>query len=348
MATWILKRLMAIGVLRRWFRRRYCVEAKELQQELFEHRFENPVGLAPGYDKNAEIFVEMTALGFGFIEIGTVTAKAQPGNPKPRLFRLVKDRALVNRMGFNNDGAEAVRERLQRRAPVGPLGVNIGRSKVVPNEEAIKDYCESLEQLWEFASYITVNVSSPNTPELRALQTKERLTPLLRTIKTRAAGLAEEAKRTPPPVLVKIAPDLDDDEIDDLCEVVTEIGLDGIICTNTTISREGLTTEDAEVEKLGAGGLSGRPLRKRALEVLRRVRANLSDEIPIIASGGISNAEHAWESIRAGANLIQIYTALIYEGPSLMRRINRGLVKHLREGGFSSLSEAVGGGRREM
>lgn len=339
--TRLFKAMLWLPLVGRWIRWRHRCRAPELAQDLLGLRFENPVGLAAGFDKNAEIFDEMSALGFGFVEIGTVTARAQPGNPKPRLFRLPRDKALINRFGFNNDGAAEVAKRLTGRALPIPLGVNIGRSKVVSNEQAIDDYLESLETLWSYASYITVNVSSPNTPELRALQTRDRLGPLLDALRGRLGELAEAADRQPPPLLLKVAPDLSDDELVEVCEVIRERAIDGIIATNTTISRDGLTTPAIEVEKLGAGGLSGPPLAERSLEVVRKLREQLGADVPIIASGGIFDAEGAWRALQAGARLIQVYTGLIYNGPGFVKAINQGLLRRLRERGISSVAEVA-------
>jgi dihydroorotate dehydrogenase len=333
---------MAVGFLRRWMSRRHRVDAPELRQKLMGIEFDNPVGLGAGFDKNAEMYVEMAALGFGFVEIGTVTARAQPGNPRPRLFRLKRDQALINRMGFNNDGAARVSARLRKGRAACTLGVNIGRSKVVSNDEAIADYLTSLELLWETASYVTVNVSSPNTPGLRSLQGAEQLGPLLSSVRERLAELAAEADRPPPPVVLKVAPDLDGSAIDDLCGILSQGTVDAVICSNTTIERTGLVTPPATVESMGAGGLSGRPLRKRTLEVIRAFRRRLGDDFPIIGSGGIFDAESAWNAVTAGASLVQIYTGFIYRGPGIVREINRGLLARLREAGLSNIREAVG------
>ncbi|HZE30225.1 MAG TPA: quinone-dependent dihydroorotate dehydrogenase, partial [Actinoallomurus sp.] len=270
------------------------------------------------------------AFGFGFVEIGTVTARAQPGNPRPRLFRLVKDRAIVNRMGFNNEGARAAAARLR-----GPrriiVGVNIGKTKVVPEHEAVADYVESTERLAALADYLVVNVSSPNTPGLRNLQAVEHLRPLLEAV--RAA--ARRATPRPVPLLVKIAPDLDDADVDAVADLALDLGLDGIIATNTTISRDGLTSSNAEAA--GAGGLSGAPLKSRSLEVLRRLRERTGDRLVLISVGGIETADEAWERIQAGATLVQAYTGLIYGGPSWPRRINRGLSARLRREGRTTI-----------
>lgn len=290
--------------------------------------FPSPIGLAAGFDKDAEAYNALGAFGFGFVEVGTVTARPQPGNPKPRLFRLVRDRAIVNRMGFNNEGARAAADRLRGRRRV-IVGVNIGKSKVVPEDEAVADYVQSTERLAALADYLVVNVSSPNTPGLRNLQAVEHLRPLLTAVR-------EAARRTTPrhvPLLVKIAPDLADPDVDAVADLALELGLDGVIATNTTISREGLASGTAQVEAAGAGGLSGAPLKHRSLEVLQRLRARVGDRLVLVSVGGIETADEAWERLQAGATLVQAYTGLIYGGPSWPRRINRGLAARLRREG---------------
>ena len=291
--------------------------------------FPGPFGLAAGFDKNAVGVEGLAALGFGFVEVGTVTARAQPGNPAPRLFRLPADRALVNRMGFNNDGAEAVAARLaawrrrSARRGGGPVivGVNIGKTKVVPEGEAAADYTASARLLAPHADYLVVNVSSPNTPGLRDLQAVDVLEPLLGAV--RAA--ADEAAGRPVPLLVKIAPDLADDDVDAIADLAVRTGLDGIIATNTTIARAGLRTPAGQVAALGPGGLSGPVLRERALDVLRRLRARVGDETTLVAAGGITTAQDAADRLAAGADLLQGYTGFIYEGPFWAARIHRGL-----------------------
>ncbi|MGA4543636.1 quinone-dependent dihydroorotate dehydrogenase [Uniformispora flossi] len=303
--------------------------------------FPGPFGLAAGFDKNAVGIDELGALGFDFVEIGTVTAQAQPGNPKKRLFRLVEDRAVVNRMGFNNDGATAVAARLHARGPRRPkhptvLGVNIGKTKVVPEAEAAADYVASTEKLARHADYLVVNVSSPNTPGLRNLQAVEHLRPLLAAVRD-AADRTVTARRVP--LLVKIAPDLADDDIDAVADLALELGLDGIIATNTTIGRDGLRSSRAEVEACGAGGLSGAPLKARSLEVLRRLRARVGDRIVLVGVGGVENAADVWERLEAGATLVQGYTGFIYEGPFWCRKIHRELSDRLRTSTYTSLAE---------
>ena len=313
-----------------------------LSQSVWGLHFPNPVGLAAGYDKNAAVPLVWSALGFGFAELGTITAKAQPGNPKPRIFRLRQDKALINRLGFNNDGAIAIAQRLtsvlppSRSHPV-PLGFNIGKSKVTPLEEAESDYLASLEQLFPFADYLVVNVSSPNTPELRKLQESERLGRLLDTLQARNRQLSTQAKITPKPLLVKIAPDLTNDDVREVAQVAQAVGVAGLIATNTTIARPQLRTSVKE-----EGGLSGKPLAARACEVLRILYRAVEGKLPLIGVGGIFSAEDAYARIRAGASLIQIYTGLIYQGPLLPRAIMTGLVTRLVHDGVSHIREAIG------
>ena len=293
--------------------------------------FPGPFGLAAGFDKNAVGIDALAALGFSFVEVGTVTARPQPGNPAPRMFRLVRDRCLINRMGFNNDGADAVAARLARRAaaiernpgkfPPVILGVNIGKTKVVPEDEAVADYVYSAAKLAPYADYLTVNVSSPNTPGLRNLQAVEVLRPLLLAV--RDAADAAAGRRVP--LLVKIAPDLANEDVDAVADLAVEIGLDGIIATNTTISRHGLLTAESEVAAYGAGGLSGPVLRPRAIDVLTRLRGRVGPEMTIIGVGGITTAAHAQEFLDAGATLLQGFTGFIYEGPLWARRVQHGL-----------------------
>ncbi|WP_372733475.1 quinone-dependent dihydroorotate dehydrogenase [Nocardioides sp.] len=281
-------------------------------------RFPNALGLAAGFDKNAVGIDALAALGFGHVEIGTVTGQAQPGNPKPRLFRLPADRAVINRMGFNNDGAEIVAARLAARGrrPGPVLGINIGKSKVVPEDQAVGDYEKSARLLAPHADYLVVNVSSPNTPGLRNLQSVEKLEPILLAVRAVAGEV---------PLLVKIAPDLADDDVLEVADLATRIGLDGIVATNTTISRDGLVSPRAQIEAAGDGGLSGRPLNARSLEVLRLLRGRVGEGLTLVGVGGITTAEDAQARLDAGADLLQGYTAFIYEGPGWPRRILRGI-----------------------
>jgi dihydroorotate dehydrogenase len=296
-----------------------------------------PLGLAAGFDKEARGASELLALGFGFVEVGTVTAEAQPGNPRPRMFRLTRDRALINRLGFNNEGAAVAASRLDG-GRAGIVGVNIGKTKVVPEEQAIADYVASAERLAPLADYMVVNVSSPNTPGLRNLQATEKLRPLLAAV--RAACDRAAPRRLP--LLVKIAPDLADDDVDEVADLALELGLDGIIATNTTIGRDGLATPAAEVAAIGAGGLSGRPLKARSLAVLRRLRARVGTRLVLISVGGIESADDAWQRIRAGATLVQAYTGFIYGGPGWPRAVHRGLARKVRAAGLASIQDAIG------
>jgi dihydroorotate dehydrogenase len=289
--------------------------------------FPGPLGLAAGFDKDGRGVAGLAALGFGFVEVGTVTARPQPGNPKPRMFRFPAERALVNRMGFNNAGAAALASRLRALRGKRPIvGVNIGKTKVVPEDEAIADYVTSARLVADAADYVVVNVSSPNTPGLRDLQAADKLKPLLLAVRLALDG-ASPRRRVP--LLVKIAPDLADPDIDAIADLALDLGLDGIIATNTTISREGLH-DTAAVADAGTGGLSGAPLKARALEVLRRLHARTGDRLVLVAAGGIETPEDAWDRLQAGATLLQAYTAFIYEGPFWPRRLQAGLAARLR------------------
>ncbi len=299
------------------------VEHPKLEKELFGLHFKNPVGLAAGLDKDAKAFDELASLGFGFIEIGTLTPKAQPGNDKPRLFRLPKDEALINRMGFNNEGVDAAVERLKHKKTNTIIGGNIGKNKVTANEDAIKDYEYCFNALFDVVDYFVVNVSSPNTPNLRALQDKEPLTALLNHLQQ-----INNAKPKSKPLLLKIAPDLTDSQLDDIIDIVAVTKIDGIIATNTTIAREPLTYPKAEIEAIGMGGLSGKPLTKRSTEVIRYLKTKSNNAFPIIGVGGIHSPEDAIEKIKAGADLIQLYSGFIYEGPGLIKRINKALINN--------------------
>lgn len=292
--------------------------------------------MAAGFDKDGRHVDGLLALGFGSVEVGTVTARPQPGNPRPRLFRLPADRALINRMGFNNEGAAAAAARLARRRHRGGIvGVNIGKTKVVPAERAADDYRGSAAAVAPVADYVVINVSSPNTPGLRDLQAAERLRPVIAAVRE-ALG---EAGRPDLPLLVKIAPDLADEDIDAVADLAVELGLAGIIATNTTIAREGLKTPREEVEALGAGGLSGPPLAQRSLAVLRRLRARVGDRLEIVSVGGVTTPEDVLERLRAGACLVQVYTGFVYGGPLWAWRCNRALARAVREAGARSASE---------
>ena len=300
----------------------FKINNEKLEREVFGIKFANPVGLAAGFDKEAEFIDEFASLGFGFIEIGTITPKGQPGNPQPRLFRLKADKALINRMGFNNEGVEQAVTQLKKRRSKVIVGGNIGKNKVTPNEEAFRDYELCFEALFDHVDYFAVNVSSPNTPNLRELQEKEPLKQLLQRLKKRNA-----AKRAPKPILLKIAPDLSDEQLDDIIEIVGEVALDGVIATNTTISRNGLNTDRNMLEKIGNGGLSGKPVKDRSTQVIRYLKENTPKPFPIIGVGGIDAPEDALEKLEAGASLVQLYTGFIYQGPSLIKRINKAILK---------------------
>lgn len=297
-----------------------------LKQKLFGLEFENPVGLAAGFDKDARLIDELAAFGFGFIEIGTLTPKPQPGNDKPRLFRLPADEAIINRMGFNNEGVDAAVVRLRNRKSKVIVGGNIGKNKITPNENAFDDYAQCLKTLDPYVDYFVVNVSSPNTPGLRELQEKEPLRKLMSDVK--ALSLQQPK---PKPVLLKIAPDLTNEQIDDIIDILQSTGTDGVIATNTTISRANLKTPNADLEKIGNGGLSGRPLVKRSTEIIQYLRAGLGNQFPIVGVGGIMTPQDALEKINAGANLVQLYTGFIYSGPSLVKKINQSIVRSVRD-----------------
>lgn len=304
--------------------------------------FANPVGLAAGFDKNGTAAQALSALGFGFIEVGTVTKEAQPGNPKPRLFRLPRDRALINRLGFNNHGAKALAERLRIHRPNCVLGVNIGKSRSVAIEDSIPDYLASFDAVYDIADYIAVNVSSPNTPNLRELQRADLLTDLLQSLQERNGELARMRSGSGRPLLLKIAPDLNQAEIESIIDVAMRTNISGIIATNTTVKRDGLQTSAVEVQACGEGGLSGAPLRDQSNQVISLLYRLTRGELPIIGVGGIFTAEDAWDKICAGASLIQLYTGFIYEGPGIAKRINEGLAEILRREGLNSIDEAVG------
>jgi dihydroorotate dehydrogenase len=300
------------------FRAMYEVNDRRLETEVFGLKFKNPVGLAAGFDKNAVLYKELSNFGFGFIEIGTITPKAQDGNPKKRLFRLKEDSAIINRMGFNNGGVEEAVLRLKKNNGV-LIGGNIGKNKVTPNEEATSDYEICFEALFDYVDYFVVNVSSPNTPNLRALQDKEPLTELLQTLQNK-----NWAKPKQKPILLKIAPDLTDEQLLDIIDIVNETKIAGVIATNTTLSRDGLVSEN----KIETGGLSGKPLEKRSTEVIRFLAEKSNQSFPIIGVGGIHSAEDALEKLAAGASLVQLYTGFIYEGPALVKAINKAVLSN--------------------
>jgi dihydroorotate dehydrogenase len=319
-------------------------ESEMLNTDLFNLCFRNPVGLAAGFDKDGVALESLAALGFGFIEAGTVTFHPQPGNPKPRMFRLAEDQALINRAGFNNGGAAAFVQHVEHHPPDNCiLGISIGKSKITPLEEATADYLASFDLVYKLADYVAINVSSPNTPQLRELQQSEQLTSLLVALQTRNRELQERYKRaTPVPLLVKISPDLEPRELEIIVDVIQRLQIDGIIATNTTTSRDNLRTDRTAVEACGAGGLSGKPLTRRATQMIADLYRLTNGRIPLIGVGGIFTAEDAWEKICAGASLVQLYTGFIYKGPLIVRQINEGLVEILRREGFTNVAGAVG------
>lgn len=306
------------------FRKRYVIEDPRLEREVFGLRFKNPVGLAAGFDKDAKLFNEFSDFGFGFVEIGTLTPKPQKGNPKKRLFRLKEDEAIINRMGFNNAGVFDALERLKKEYRV-LVGGNIGKNKVTPNEDAVKDYLICFEALFENVDYFVVNVSSPNTPGLRELQEKEPLMRLLKKLKRENKKNAAKLATTEKPILLKIAPDLTNDQLMDIVYIVKATKIDGVIATNTTIARNNLKSHLTLVEE--KGGLSGKPLKNRSTEVIRFLAEKSNKAFPIIGVGGIHSPEDALEKLEAGADLIQLYSGFIYEGPGLVKKINTAILE---------------------
>ena len=299
----------------------YDFQHPSLEREVFGLKFKNPVGLAAGFDKDARLYNELGNLGFGFIEIGTLTPKGQPGNDKPRLFRLPEDGGLINRMGFNNNGVEDAVKRLKGRNPNLIIGGNIGKNKITPNEKALEDYSMAFDALYDSVDYFVVNVSSPNTPNLRALQDKEPLTHLLSELQVK------NQERGGKPLLLKIAPDLTHSQLDDILQIAEDTKLSGLIATNTTISREGLKTPKKTIEAIGAGGVSGKPVTTRSTEVIEYLVKNSNDKLPIIGVGGIFTADDVKAKLDVGAKLVQVYTGFIYEGPGMIKKINKNLVK---------------------
>lgn len=298
----------------------FCVENKSLEKKLFGLRFKNPVGLAAGFDKNAKYIDELEALGFGFIEIGTVTPLPQEGNPKPRLFRLPKDQAIINRLGFNNDGADAIVERLKKRKSNLIIGGNIGKNKITPNEKAVDDYVICFNKLFDYVDYFVVNVSSPNTPNLRALQEKDKLQDLLSTLQNLNLNKPQQK-----PILLKIAPDLTNEQLQDIAEIIENTKIAGLISSNTTISRENLSTAKTDVEAIGAGGVSGAPLLASSNKILNTISSKINT--PIIGVGGIITPKDALTKFKNGAEMVQIYTGFVYSGPGLVKGILKLLQK---------------------
>ena len=318
--------------------------APELAVDLFGLHFSHPVGLAAGLDKNAKAVAGLSRIGLSFMEVGTVTPKGQAGNELPRLFRLPPDEALINRMGFNNEGADAMAERLRKLGGKRriPLAVNIGKNKATPNENAPDDYRECVRKLFPYGDFFVVNISSPNTPDLRALQHGDELRSLLEAVKDEMGKQAERHGDLPKPILVKIAPDNTDEQLAYMAEAIQLSGMSGIIATNTTIGREGLT----HANRSETGGMSGRPLTARSTEVIRSIYALTKGKLPIIGSGGIFTADDAYAKIRAGASLVEVYTALIYRGPGVLKSIHGGLLKRMKQDGFTRISQAVGADHR--
>ena len=312
---------MIPGVIWTWILL-FKVQDTRLEREVFGLKFENPVGLAAGFDKDAKLFDELGAFGFGFVEIGTVTPLPQQGNPKPRLFRLKQDHGLINRMGFNNSGIEAVTSKLRRNKTKLIIGGNIGKNKLTPNEDAVSDYEICFEKLFPYVDYFAVNVSSPNTPGLRDLQEKAPLTALLNRLQE-----LNSAKDKRKPILLKIAPDLTNAQLDDIITIVADTKIDGLIATNTTIDRNGLKTDKNKLKAIGDGGLSGKPVKSRSTEVIKYLADTSNKAFPIIGVGGIHSPLDALEKLDAGATLVQLYTGFIYEGPALIKKINTAIIQ---------------------
>ncbi len=336
----LLRVALSLPILRKALRSVLAPRDSVLTLRAFGRVLDSPLGLAAGFDKDAVGYDALYALGFGFIEIGTLTGEPQPGNDPPRMFRLVQDRAIINRLGFNNGGAEAAVPRLAKARDL-PIGVNIGKTKLVPEQEAARDYVKSAELVAPYADYLVVNVSSPNTPGLRNLQAVEVLKPLLIAVRETIDRACTDRHV---PLLVKIAPDLADEDIDAVADMAVALRLDGLIATNTTIARSGLLTDMDRIEALGAGGLSGEPLRERSLTVLRRLRSRVGDRLLLVSVGGISNAQDAFERILAGATLVQAYTGFVYGGPLWPSRLRRELSELVRERGLQNVTQAIGAG----
>jgi dihydroorotate dehydrogenase len=337
--------ISVVGPVAKMFRRRYSVTDSRLQTNFAGLSFANPIGLAAGFDKEAKWFPTLSNLGFSHIEVGTLTGQAQPGNPKPRLFRLPDDQAIINRMGFNNAGADKAARHLAKMTKSNPadvLGINIGKTKIVPVESATEDYLFSFERLFAFADYFTVNVSSPNTPGLRKLQDREPLIELLSEIQKLNSSLAADHEVDRKPIMLKIAPDMTTEQLTDIVSIVQEVKLDALIATNTTISRDGLATSAEKVASIGNGGLSGKPLTERSRQMVSEIFGQTKGTLPIIGVGGIMTGEDAWRMIGAGASLIQLYTGFIYGGPGIVRDMNRYLLRRMTEHDLPSIDAAVG------
>jgi dihydroorotate dehydrogenase len=317
----IVSVFLKIPILLKILKLVYDFQSPDLARNVCGVKFRNPLGLAAGFDKDAELVNQMADLGFGYVEIGTVTPQGQPGNEKPRLFRLPKDVALINRMGFNNSGVENVRKNLLKLKRKCVVGGNIGKNKSTPNEKAVNDYLVCFNRLYDVVDYFVINVSSPNTPGLRELQEKDTLTEILSCLQEQ-----NQAKNRQKPIFLKISPDLDEKQLDDIIEVVLKTNIAGIIATNTTIARNNLKTDSKEIERIGSGGLSGRPVRKSSTQIIRYLVKKSQNAFPVIGVGGITSPEDVLEKLNAGASLVQIYTGFIYEGPGLIKRINKYLL----------------------
>ncbi len=322
----------------------YRVSDPRLRTEVFGLSFDNPVGLAAGFDKQARWFNALSHLGFSHIEVGTITGEAQPGNDQPRLFRLPQDKAIINRMGFNNVGSHQAANSLQKSKIKALIGINIGKTKAVAVEDAVADYLKSFRLLFPYARYFTVNVSSPNTPGLRKLQDRGPLTELLSELLRLNDELAQQQQVNRRPILLKIAPDLNDDQLNDIADLAKQLAIDGVIATNTTIARDGLNSADSLVQQVGAGGLSGQPLTHVSRNVVNKLYQQMEQTKPIVGVGGIMNGEDAWQMICQGASLIQTYTGFIYGGPSFVKKLNKTLIQKLTENGMENISDAVGSG----
>jgi dihydroorotate dehydrogenase len=317
----------------------YQFRDERLETTLWGIRFPNPVGLAAGFDKNAEVYHALASLGFGFVEVGTITPQGQPGNPRPRLFRLPDHQAVINRMGFNNYGAYTASQNLVDYAYADiPIGINIGKNKMTPNEEAAADYSKCLDMLYPYGHYVVINVSSPNTPNLRDLQETESLRAIIREVRAKAAELELRGVKAKP-ILVKVSPDMADEQMSDVVQTAVAEGVAGIIATNTTLSRDGVENHPYAEE---TGGLSGKPLEERSTAWVREIYQEVGDKVPIVGVGGIFTGDDAYRKIRAGASLVQVYTGMIYRGPGIARQINKRLLQLLKQDGFARISDAVG------
>ena len=320
----ILRFIFSIPFVKFFFKKKYLVKNQNLSKKIFGLNFSNPVGLAAGFDKNAKLYDHCDSFGFSFVEIGTVTPKPQTGNPKPRLFRLRKDNALINRMGFNNDGVKKICARLKRKKTNVIIGGNIGKNKITPFENSVQDYEICFEELFDYVDYFVLNVSSPNTPKLRELQGKKELEKLIIAVQK-----LNSKKTNPKPILIKISPDLNDFQLDDVIDLVGTYDISGIVATNSTNNRDNLTITKNKINKIGAGGLTGEPINSMSTRTIKYIFTKSNGKIPLIAVGGIMSAEDALEKLEAGASLIQLYTGFIYEGPSLVKRINKAILKKI-------------------